>query len=83
MGNPQPLFLTKKLRLKGQPRILGRDTIKFWVTDGIVTHQAIGFGMAGYLDRLCNADSFDLVYNPRIDTWLGEDSTILEVEKIL
>ena len=83
MGNPQPLFLTKKLRLKGQPRILGRDTIKFWVTDGMVTHQAIGFGMAGYLDRLCNADSFDLVYNPRIDTWLGEDSTILEVEEIL
>jgi single-stranded-DNA-specific exonuclease len=82
-GNPQPLFLTRKLRLKSQPRIMARDTIKFWVTDGVTTHQAIGFGMAGCLDRLCNADDFDLVYNPRLDTWLGEESTILEVEEIL
>jgi single-stranded-DNA-specific exonuclease len=82
-GNQVPLFLTRNLRLKGQPRLLSRDTLKFWVTDGTVTHQAIGFGMADYLDRLCSADSFDLVYNPRIDTWLGEESMILEVEEIL
>jgi hypothetical protein len=62
---------------------LGRDTLKFWVTDGNITHQAIGFGMKNMLERLCGADSFDLVYNPRIDSWLGEDSTILEVEEIL
>jgi single-stranded-DNA-specific exonuclease len=83
VGNPKPLFLTRDLRLKGQPRLLGRDTIKFWVTDGQTTHQAIGFGMGGYLEKLCNAEFFDLVYNPRIDSWLGEESTILEVEEIL
>ncbi|MCU0650892.1 MAG: single-stranded-DNA-specific exonuclease RecJ [Candidatus Omnitrophica bacterium] len=82
-GNPKPLFITKSLRLKGRPRVLGRDTLKFWVTDGNITHQAIGFGMKNMLERLCGADSFDLVYNPRIDSWLGEDSTILEVEEIL
>jgi len=82
-GNPEPLFLTRNLRLKGEPRLLSRDTLKFWVTDGVITHQAIGFGMGGYLEKLCGAEAFDLVYNPRIDTWLGQESMILEVEEIL
>jgi single-stranded-DNA-specific exonuclease len=82
-GNPKPLFLTRNLRLKGEPRRLSRDTLKFWVTDGSITHQAIGFGMGGDLEKLCGAESFDLVYNPRIDNWLGQESTILEVEEIL
>jgi single-stranded-DNA-specific exonuclease len=82
-GNPKPLFLTRNLRLKGEPRLLSRDTLKFWVTDGHITHQAIGFGMGGYMEKLCGTESFDLVYNPRIDTWLGQESMVLEVEEIL
>ncbi|MFA5100174.1 MAG: DHHA1 domain-containing protein, partial [Candidatus Omnitrophota bacterium] len=83
IGNPKPLFLTRNLSLKGQPRLLSRDTLKFWVTDGTVTHQAIGFGMGSYMEKLCGTDTFDLVYNPRIDSWLGQESMILEVEEIL
>ena len=83
IGNPKPLFLTRDLRLKGQPRILSRDTLKFWVTDGTITHQAIGFGMGKFMEKLCGVESFDLAYNPRIDSWLGQESMILEVEEIL
>lgn len=82
-GNPKPLFLTRGLRLKGEPRLLSKDTLKFWVTDGRITHQAIGFGMGKYLEKLCGMEQFDLAYNPRIDKWLGQESTILEVEEIL
>jgi len=81
-GNPRPLFVTRNLRLKGQPRVMGRGTLKFWVTDGSVTHQAIGFGLSSYYDRLVEADFFDLVYNPRLDSWLGQESTILDIEDI-
>lgn len=81
-GNPEPIFYTRGLKLKGQPRILSRDTLKFWVSDGGVTHQAIGFRMACFLDGLVNSASFDLVYSPRMDNWQGDSSIILEVREI-
>ncbi len=81
-GNPKPLFYTCNLKLKGEPRVLGRGTLKSWVTDGNFTYSAIGFGMADIKESLECADSLDLVYNPRIDEWQGAQSLILEVKEI-
>jgi len=81
-GNLEPLFYTRNLRLKGEPQILGRETVKFWVTDGNITYQAIGFGMASFKDCLESAESFDFVYTPRIDSWQGEGSILLEAKDI-
>ncbi len=82
MGNPQPLFYTRNLKIKGEPRVLARETLKFWVTDGRVTCQAIGFGIRRLKESLQEADLFDLVYSPQIDAWGGEESLILEVKEI-
>jgi single-stranded-DNA-specific exonuclease len=82
MANPEPMFYTRGLKLKGQAQTLSRETLKFWVTDGITTHQAIGFGMAGLLNSLLQADTFDLVYTPKIDSWRQEESVVLEVKDI-
>ena len=81
-GNPEPLFYTRGLRLKSVPSVLGRDTLKFWVTDGNITYQAIGFGMAGLKDSLINADYFDLIYSPKLDNWQGEETVLLETRDI-
>lgn len=81
-GNTKPLFYTRNLKLKGQPQVLGRDTLKFWVSDGRVIYPAIGFGMRSFCDSLLNAEYIDLIYNPRIDQWQGERSIILEAEDI-
>lgn len=81
-GNPEPLFYSRKLKLKGPLQLLGKDTIKFWVTDGNATYQAIGFGMSSFKDSLLNADSFDLAYNLRMDTWQGNSNIILEAKEI-
>jgi single-stranded-DNA-specific exonuclease len=81
-GNPEPLFYTRNLKLKGEPQVLARETLKFWVTDGDTTVQAIGFQMAGFKDSLINADAFDFVYTPKIDSWQGEGSVILEGKDI-
>ncbi len=81
-GNPEPLFYTRNLKLKGCPQLLSKDTIKFWASDGRFTYQAIGFGKGSLLDRLINADFFDLVYNPRMDSWQGQTSILLEVKDI-
>jgi single-stranded-DNA-specific exonuclease len=81
-ANPEPLFYTRNLKLRGEPQILSRDTLKFWVSDGNVTYQAIGFGMGNFKESLKNADYFDLVYSPRIDNWRGEGTVLLEARDI-
>ncbi|MFA5149891.1 MAG: single-stranded-DNA-specific exonuclease RecJ [Candidatus Omnitrophota bacterium] len=81
-GNPEPLFYTRGLRLKGEPQSLGRQTLKFWVTDGKVTFQVIGFGMASLLVSLREAKSLDIVYTPRMDNWRDDSSIILEARDI-
>lgn len=81
-GNPEALFYTKSLKLKGQARTLGRDTLKFWASDGNRCYQAIGFGMGSLKDNLHNAKYFDLVYTPRIDNWQGFDTVLLEIRDI-
>jgi single-stranded-DNA-specific exonuclease len=81
-GNPEPLFYTKSLRLKGEPQILSRDTLKFWVTDGSITLQAIGFGMGNFKGSLLESVSFDLVYSPRIDNWREETALLLEIKDV-
>jgi len=82
MACPEPLFYTRSLKLKGQAQSLSRQTLKFWVTDGVTTCQVIGFGMSSLLDSLMQADSFDLVYTAKIDSWRDDDSLILEAKDI-
>lgn len=81
-GNPEPLFYTQDLKLKSTPQVLGRKTLKLWVTDGRVTYQAIGFGMSGFSSSFTSADAFDLVYNVRMDNWQGMDTLILEIKDV-
>ncbi len=80
-GNPEPLFYTRDLVLRSTPQVLGKNTLKFWVTDGNATYQAIGFGMADLKYSLVDAQRFDLIYTPQIDDW-DEGEIILEVEDI-
>ncbi|MDD3274445.1 MAG: single-stranded-DNA-specific exonuclease RecJ [Candidatus Omnitrophica bacterium] len=82
MANPEPLFYSRNLKLKSQLRLLNRGTLKFWVTDGAFTFEAIAFGMSQLKESLIKAESFDLIYTPKIDSWRGEESIILEVKDI-
>lgn len=81
-SNPEPLFMARNLKMKGQAQELGRQTLKFWVTDGQATFQAIGFGMSGLKDSIAASNNFDLVFFPRIDTWRQDTSVILEIRDI-
>lgn len=81
-GNPEPLFYSRNLKLRGQPQILARNTIKFWATDGGAVFQAIGFGMSALEESFRQSESFDMVYTPRMDNWQGESSLILEAKDL-
>ncbi len=68
-GNPQPIFCSKRLMVRGRPQILGKGTLKFWVTDGEKSFSAVGFGMADYEKLVRDADRIDLAFNLSIDDW--------------
>ncbi|MGE5307845.1 MAG: single-stranded-DNA-specific exonuclease RecJ, partial [Deltaproteobacteria bacterium] len=70
-GNPEPVFYTSGLSVKGQSRVLGRGALKFWVTDGRMTFPAIGFGMGSLKASLDASRGIDLVYRPKVDSWQG------------
>ncbi|MEW6076090.1 MAG: DHHA1 domain-containing protein, partial [Candidatus Omnitrophota bacterium] len=81
-GNPEPLLYTRNVRIKGSTCVLGRETLKFWVTDGSVTMPAIGFKMASLRGQCEAASTLDLVYSPKIDSWRDAENPILEVKEI-
>lgn len=68
-GNPTPVFCTRQLMVKSVPALLGKDTIKFWVTDGNKTISAVGFGMGSYKEAVRLGSKVDLAYQLAIDDW--------------
>jgi len=68
-GNPSPVFCSKGLTVKSPPSLMGRDTIKFWVSDGNKTISAVGFGMGSFKDMVILGGQVDLVYTLSIDDW--------------
>jgi single-stranded-DNA-specific exonuclease len=82
MGNSEPLFYTRSLKLKGEVQLLNRGTLKFWATDGVNPRQVIAFGMSSLRESLLKAESFDLIYTPKIDSWRQEESMIFEAKDI-
>lgn len=81
-GNPVPLFLTSNLKVKSKPVILGKDTLKFWVSDSNVTYPAVGFRMGSYFDLVNSAKEVDLAYRLSLDNFNGNNQLQLEIEDI-
>ncbi len=68
-GNPAPVFCSRRLMVKSPPLTLGKETIKFWVSDGQSTFSVVGFGMAKYRDMVVQGKWVDLAYELAIDDW--------------
>ena len=81
-GNRVPLFCSRKLAVKSQPVVLGKDTIKFWVTDGRTTISAVGFGMGQLRDMISSAANVDLAYSLDIDDWNKAPAVCLKLKDI-
>jgi single-stranded-DNA-specific exonuclease len=84
-GNPEPVFCSTNLRLAQPVRVLKEEHIKFKVTDGKNSFEAIGFGMAKDGDielTLKNRPAFDMAYTVSINNWQGSSVVQLKVEDI-
>ena len=81
-GNPYPIFCSRDLKIKTKPTIVGKDTIKFWVTDGTLTCCVVGFGMGDIFQTVSAADSLDIAYSPSVDNWSHPAMIQLELKDI-
>lgn len=68
-ANSKPVFCTYNAMAKSYGSVLGRDTLKFWVTDGHVSFSAVGFGLAKMKEMIAPGRRIDLAYEIGIDDW--------------
>jgi len=82
-SNPMPLLLTRNLRVVNNARIVGKNHLKFRVTDGSKVFTAIAYNMGDYKDRVkVGAPPMDLLYNVEENDWMGRVSIQLVVKAI-
>lgn len=80
-GNPEPLFLTRRLRLKeGAVRSNNRFSSRMWVTDGQGVFQLVV--PAERARDMTAGEVFDLVYSVRLDRWQGEELISLHAKDV-
>jgi single-stranded-DNA-specific exonuclease len=80
-GNREPVISTEKLKVKTRPREIGRSGVKFLVTDGRVSCEAITF-RKNFFYRPSPGETVDLAYNPSINSYNGIDSLQLNIKDI-
>jgi len=82
-GNPAPVFCSRGLIVKTPPQVMGKETLKFWVTDGKVTVSVVGFGMATkYASLIKPNQKVDLAYQLGIDDWNQQPTVHLKLKDI-
>lgn len=82
-NNPVPLFLTRNVRTVHDSRVVGKNHLKFRLTDGSFTFDAIGFNMGDFRERVrTNAPPMDVLYNIEENDWMGKKSIQLVIKAI-
>ncbi|MBU2064131.1 MAG: single-stranded-DNA-specific exonuclease RecJ [Candidatus Omnitrophica bacterium] len=76
IGNPQPLFVSRNLKLKNKPRILRANTYKLWLTDDKITCEAIANGF----DFTGSENNISAAYSPSINEWQGISTIQLKLK---
>jgi len=81
-GNPEPIICSFGLEVKSKSFIVAGSHIKFWVTDGSRTCEAIGYNKAEAFGVLKPGERIDLAYSPSINNWQGNSSIQLKIEDL-
>ena len=81
-ANRRPIFVSKNLTVKSKPVLVGRSSLKFWVSDGEATFEAIGFGMNDFFGMVSEAPHIDCAYCLGWDEWSPQNPIQLEIKDI-
>ncbi len=80
-GNPKPVFLTREVRTKRGPERSSSDGLRWWVTDGTMTFEAVWRSRSQQIS-FPESEPYAIVYSPKLKSWDGIDSLILEVRDV-
>ena len=79
-NNPAPVFCSSGLEVRSKTSIVAGNHVKFWVTDGELTCEAIGYNKAGVFPSFSGGETISLAYSPSINNWQGNFSIQLKIE---
>jgi len=77
--NPTPAFVVQGMRLRGAPRTIGKNHLKFFVTDGETTTEAVWWGAAG---RELPAGQLEVAFHAELHEYGGRQNLRLKVKDI-
>jgi single-stranded-DNA-specific exonuclease len=82
IGNPRPMLVVNRVRLKSDPRIVGarQNHAQLLVTQGSVTLKAVAWQMAERCKGLRAGMSVTLAFQPSINEWNGRREVQLEIK---
>jgi single-stranded-DNA-specific exonuclease len=75
-GNPEPIFVTKGVRLASPPRKVGSggEHLQITITDNVAAVRCIGFRFANLEKKLLEHECFNVAYQPQINTFNGNSN---------
>jgi single-stranded-DNA-specific exonuclease len=82
MGNPRPLLIANRVRVVGEPRVVGdrKNHVQFRVAQGNAIVKAIGWSLAERSKKLVANTVCSLAFHPAINEWNGRREVQLEVK---
>ncbi|MCD4831375.1 MAG: single-stranded-DNA-specific exonuclease RecJ [Anaerohalosphaeraceae bacterium] len=83
-GNPEPVFVTKGVRLTAAPRKVGQhsDHLQITICDNSGSFRCIGFRMANLEKKLQENEFFNVAYKTKIDSYYGTENIQLILSDI-
>jgi single-stranded-DNA-specific exonuclease len=81
-GNMRPVLLTRGLKHRYPPKIVGQKHLKMSLTDGKAVIDAIAFGMGERLREVSAAKSIDVAFALEDNEWNGKVSLQMNVKGI-
>ena len=81
--NPNPVFLSRNLNIRGRASTVGNNHLKLSVYKGnSSTFDCIGFGLGHYLQEINNNDAVDICYTIEENVWKDKRSIQLSIKGI-
>jgi single-stranded-DNA-specific exonuclease len=78
-GNPQPVFVARRLRDSGYSRIVKEQHIRFSLSQGDIQLTGIGFGLAEKFPLLASQQPVDVVFTLEDNEWNNQKTLQLKV----
>jgi single-stranded-DNA-specific exonuclease len=80
--NPRPIFVTRGVEVMGQPRIVGKNHLRFKVRSGGAVVDTIGFNLGNLISRVKSGNKVDLAFSLDESDFSSETAPQLKLRDI-